>query len=773
MEGAELCLLPCLHVFHKSCIHRWCNTNIVCPLCKRNLEAPEPIHQLSASRPITGSQSEPGHPGLGPQRAGPWRNMLGTSQPGPASGHGSDRGLGGTRSDDGLWNDRVLNAAQRQMAGRGHNRVTSFSSETRKASGKAGRGRGGAPPRTSSSGMSKVSHHGGYQRQRSSSFSYANERSRGGSGRVAYGTAPTRGGPGARPSDGGSPRSRSDLGLGSKEAEMARATSDAILSRHAARHAWHGAKGPVKTPLDAAQGAASEEAVNPRSGKGQPAVVPQAAAGGEKGKPRRPVPVRTASQGVVGPEMVAQRPGPGPAVITVRKVRPGSGKGPNRVGGSSRRSSVSTDSGRSGGESDVDQGVRTAAKVFARTTDDESDANSSPEAKKLSYGPRKPRVATRSSSGHRRAFSTGSASADETVASRRPRRRMSPASKLATGNFATTATAAYKADAASRLARRQERSSRVGARNTDASGNSSGGESSSDGRVRVARRRSTSSTGSRRPSTGPKGTPPKLAPVTKGTPAPPMAAARAASWNSTAPPPAPADLLSSTETEPLSISKRESSDATDRSEAEPRSGNKQSNSDSTESADVEFPADGKHPVGDEAESSAAQGTAQRLSSSSATMDPFGLGSAPVILHSMDSDNTHSATTRKSLTSKVFGQSGSGRRSSGSLFRSAAARIGKAGGVTTDSEDEKTSEVPVEGRPRSHVLRVGSVQASTERSRPRSTGLQHHELRETVLLLLHEPERRAFPSSSRCMRSRFGGGFGRYTRALAQRVLVMR
>lgn len=540
--------------------------------------------------------------------------MLGASQPGPASGHGSERGLGGTRSEDGLWNDRVLNAAQHQQLGRGHNRVTSFSSETRR---QTGRGRSGTPsrgpPQSGSSGSraapaaagttggggpgggggskvrsKSVGGHGGhsrserghgrgagpgsgYQRQRSSSFTTASERGRGGSGRVAHGTRAERGGATLRFGDTGSPRSRSDLGVGSSDS---RGHSDAQLSRHAMRHAGAGIK-PIKK-MFAEDGTGGNWASN--------GSVSEAGSDVDVVQRRRTAESTASSKS--SSRRGAPSQGQRSAVITVRKVKDASA----RQAGSAGRGRTSTrrDVFRSGG-SDTDA----SKQEVSRTGDDDS----SPEqkTKALTYGPRKPRVSSskrRSNSvGHRRISSTGSTSAEESSASvRKPRRRIVPVS--AEGEKGNNSTAVATAEAAAnflnRTTKSKEKGWKVGVRSASegrnaaessqeegtrrslegAYGHSSGGEggdSSSDNRPRsIVRRRLSSkkgATSARTPSAMatsaagagttaqrrhthpiPKQTPPKPGPTTKGTPAPPMAPARVASWNvvgSGLPPPPP------------------------------------------------------------------------------------------------------------------------------------------------------------------------------------------------------------------------------------------
>lgn len=505
--------------------------------------------------------------------------MLGAAQPGPASGHGSERGLGGTRSEDGLWNDRVLNAAQRQQSSRGHNRVTSFSSETHRAT----RGRSTTPSRgppqagssgarASSSGRSQ-SHHGGsrsergyLQRQRSSSFTVSSERNRMGSGRVAHGTKATRGVERLRIGDTGSPRSRSDLGVGSKDAHHARVHSDALLSRHAMRHAGAGMNPVRKMFAEDGTGAwnvnngsmseaGSDAEVRRKSNTG-------GSAPGSHTKPRRGGPVQR------------QRS----TIITVRKTRnegqmepdgdsaSQQSKGrPSKTRPTARRERFSF-----AGGSDAD----VSRRGFAQTADE--DSSPEPTTKALSYGPRKPKVSSKKRSnsvGHRRVTSTGSTSAEESSASvRKPRRRSSADSltgESQLGGQTKAAAATATAEAAATFLKRtstkpnkSSKSTRVGVRNaTDGvrrtgEGVSSGGESSSDNRPRSIVRRRPNKTG---PSAGPssavgtgtraqrrsthpmpaKQTPPKPGPTTKGTPAPPMAPARAASWNVAAGPPPP------------------------------------------------------------------------------------------------------------------------------------------------------------------------------------------------------------------------------------------
>ncbi|CAM9782218.1 unnamed protein product [Choristocarpus tenellus] len=182
------------------------------------------------------------------------------------SAHGSERGLGGSRAEDGQWNDRVINAAQRLKDPQQHRRVTSFSAQL---TGVPSRGNSGAlggsshstgawsdrqavPPRSMSAGASVYSVHnptaaataeaaggGGLpasssgskgkpgkhrrSRSRSRSTSMGNGMGMGlglssrgvGGSRVAHGTAPERGGGGGRMI--GATDSKSDLGMGSKQ----------------------------------------------------------------------------------------------------------------------------------------------------------------------------------------------------------------------------------------------------------------------------------------------------------------------------------------------------------------------------------------------------------------------------------------------------------------------------------------------------------------------------------------------------------------------------
>ena len=546
------------------------------------------------------ARSEPGghHHGARADSRGTWRQMLGTAAPGPLSQHGSERGLGGTRSEDGRWNDRVLNAAQQQQFDGGRqNRVTSFSSETRRANSARGRAgergglaaRGAGPPQSSSAGASALrgpqraqsvsGSVGGrqhrIQRKRSSSFNTGSERIRG-SGRVAHGTAPHRGGGGGsfRGPDSNSPRSRSDLGVGSRDADKLRASSDAMLSRHASRRN-NGAGGTkvLTKPMFGEDGAGAWAS---SGGKGK---------GKGTGKGKR-------GTGNVG---VGEGAG-GPAVITVRKVKAGgsdagaskktgkSGRRPRTaaVGSASASASASGGGGgggggdfaRSGGESESDFGGDRGERerVFATNSSrhnhyDDDSADEEVTTKALTYGPRKPHVSRENSSskegpGHRRQWSTGSTSADEVGSGKKSRRRPSVSgSKSGSGNHMLIAGAAATAEAVSKLLGRphEERSAysvtssrggvggarvSAGAEHSEAS---SGGESGSDGRAegsadRRSRRNSARLSGGRRASQlqqQHRTTPPKTGPVTKGTPAPPMAAARVATWNSTSSAPAP------------------------------------------------------------------------------------------------------------------------------------------------------------------------------------------------------------------------------------------
>eukprot|EP00752_Nemacystus_decipiens_P011440 g10160.t1 len=630
VEGAELSLLPCLHVFHKTCIHKWCNRHIVCPLCKRHLEAAEPLHTLTAAYNNPGGtavQSEPGgnrgygnngHNG-GPRN--PWRGMLGSAPSGPLSAHGSERGLGGTRSEDGMWNDRVLNAAQQQLGGR-HHRVTSFSSETRRANitrGRAGeRGAGGpgggrgGPPHSSSTGASKGGPQrsqsvsaGGWvtgqqqnhrlQRKRSSSFTTASERGRGGSGRVAHGTAPHRGGAGHRSDFSTSPRARSDLGLGSREADHMRAASDAMLSRHA-RGRNNGAGGTKQLTSKKMFGEDFAGDGMDNSGRG----IGGGVAGGGGESKRNTAVVTVSSNRRAGSQKGGRSKSQGPAaVITVRKGKVGGKTGGGGGGGGGARrpqrdsswSGGPRDTARSGGESESDFG---GERVFTtnRTAKDE-DSPDEMTTKALTYGPRKPKV-KKDGPGHRRQSSTGSTSAEEFGGggggggggpTRKARRRPSiPGSKSGSGNQSVIASAAATAEAVSKLLSRtppDDRSAPSNMRRRSSSGAGGGGggghsrrpsytsdacsdvDSGSDARsAPVARRISggggrAGSTSSMRSNSGLRGggahpqqsqqqpqqpqsqsqvktTPTKTGPVTKGTPAPPMAAARVATWNSNA-----------------------------------------------------------------------------------------------------------------------------------------------------------------------------------------------------------------------------------------------
>lgn len=485
----------------------------------------------------------------------------------------------------------MLNAAQRQQSNRGHNRVTSFSSETRRAS----RGRSTTPSRgppqagssgarASSSGRSH-SHHGGsrsergyLQRQRSSSFTVSSERNRMGSGRVAHGTRATRGVERSRLGDTGSPKSRSDLGVGSRDAQQARIHSDALLSRHAMRNAGAGMN-PMKkmfaedgTGWNVNNGSVSETGsdaeVRRRSFNGS--------APGLNGKPRRGGPVQR------------QRS----TIITVRKTKNEANTNTNPDGDSAsqqskgRPSKTRRDSSSSAAGGNDPDGSR---RGFVQAADE--DSSPEPTTKALSYGPRKPKVSSKKRSnsvGHRRVASTGSTSAEESSTSvRKPRRRSSAdavTGESRPGGQTKGATATATAEAAASFLKRtstkpnkNSKSTRVGVRNgTDGvrragdgvSSGGEGGESSSDNRPRsIVRRRPNKAgpsasapsavgngTRAQRRSTHPmpaKQTPPKTGPTTKGTPAPPMAPARAASWNVAAGPPPPAiDASESSDNDP-------------------------------------------------------------------------------------------------------------------------------------------------------------------------------------------------------------------------------
>lgn len=686
--------------------------------------------------------------------------MLGVQPAGPASGHGSERGLGGTRSDDGLWNDRVLNAAQRQVVGRGHNRVTSFSSETRRAN--SARARGGAGGRggalqsgASGSGTGRGIHDtvGGsdrgvsrerpsYQRRRSSSFTTASERPRGGSGRVQNGTRAERGGAPPRLGDIGSPRSRSDLGLGSKDGDHLRATSDAILSRHAMRHSAGGIKATPKTFGEDGTGAWAAVA---GAGSG-------AQAGSDAEVAKRTIAVVTVSSKSTSKKGVHSR-GQGPSVITVRRVKPGMANNKeSKANTGNTQKSVARDSARSSGgaESDLDGSRRGETK-----TDRDDDSSPEPTTKALTYGPRKPRVypktppdkmsngEDRSNPGHRRVPSIGSnTSADESSSAFKIRKRfLTTSTDAGSGNYLASITAAATAEAAARLLRRKpkERTSRVGGRSTaeGVSGHSSGGESSSDATSgSVARRRPSKSSittvaGSEGASAGTvparhrtisagKATPPKTGPVTRGTPAPPMAAARAASWNVSAPVPPFTDQSESSELDPA-MQRAEFSQEL-RSPEEQRSseelhGQKEASAPCAEE-------DSSAPNSPRRLSSSGGGGALNLrvpSTNNSNPEFFGFGSnnpGGGVANTPADGNAgaggRAGSRDRTLASQVFRAGGCPTIVSGRLFTSgSAARIGagkSSAGIITDSEDERGDRSSDETR-RVIALRSGSVKAS--------------------------------------------------------------
>lgn len=725
VEGSDLCLLPCLHVFHEGCIHKWCNRHIVCPLCKRHLEAPEPLHTLPGTNYARSTvQSEPVGAGHDPGERTAWRHVLGNAAPGPSSGHGSSRGMGGTRSDDGLWNDRVLNAAQRQMRG-GHNRVTSFSSETRRHN--SARGRTGGPPQSSSAGASALGRSQSIntssarvqqkiQRKRSSSFTTANERGRA-PGRVAHGTAPNRGG-----SSGGThrlgdntspPRATSDLGVGSRDVNHAHRPAEDVLGR----------------PPACSRSTFSDE------GSGNLT---------DGGSSRKLSFVTVSSNKAA--QMGGRSRGQGPAVITVRRVKtngrdPPATRHSRRPSGSGRKDTL-----RSGGESESDvsgQGV-SAERVFSSLGGKHHDPypydDDSPEevtTKALSYGPRKPRIpskdrgASKGKGGHRRHSSAGSTSAEDSSSGRRPRRRSinkEPSSKPGSGNHSSIASVAATAEAVTklltrstqkdsqRLASSSSRGSNGGGRslssnhvnpnaifnyNSATSEPESGADSGSDTMVEVGMGRDNGSgrrvnSGGRRHShTGAvKTTPPsKTAPVTKGTPAPPMAAARVATWNSNA------SVASAPAIDPSFSTSGDVAD-TENGEGE---------------CEVEMDRDAEEigqATGGATESKSGSGSSgssrawsiRRPSFTNSGGEANGESSVPA-----HGKRSQGSGTRSSVVGRLFGSSSAARI--GTAPNGSTSDSGHVAGYGSDSEDESKTEPLSESAGRSTRVKGSSVKAS--------------------------------------------------------------